>query len=82
MRVKTLPVCIAVFIIAAYAIPEIAQACPNCKESYMADGGASVASGFSASVLFMMAMPFLVIGGFVLRLWTAQRKVRQTESRS
>ena len=54
-------------------LPELAQACPNCKEAYTADGGTSIASGYGASILFMMAMPFLVIGGFVLRLWMARR---------
>ena len=56
-------------------LPEIAGACPNCKESYMeGDGQSPVASGFNTSIVFMMAMPFIVIGGFILRLWLARRR--------
>jgi len=56
--------------------PDVADACPNCKESYMQEGQSPVASGFNTSILFMMAMPFFVIGIFVLRLWMARRDTR------
>ncbi len=63
------------FILLVVVLPEIAGACPNCKESYMEGGGQSpVSSGFNASIVFMMTMPFLVIGGFILRLWIARRR--------
>jgi len=58
--------------------PEIATACPNCKEAYAADGMSSVATGFSTSILFLMSMPFLVVAGFALRLWFAMRKLHDT----
>ena len=48
-------------------------ACTNCKEAYMGDGQSPVSSGFNVSIVFMMIMPFLVMGGFALRLWLAQR---------
>ena len=65
-----------VFVLLLVVLPEIAGACPNCKESYMEGGGPSpVSSGFNASIVFMMAMPFIVIGGFILRLWIAHRRV-------
>ncbi len=54
-------------------LPEFLSACPNCKEAYAADGHTPVASGFNASIYFMMAMPFVVLGVFALRLWLAQR---------
>jgi hypothetical protein len=62
-------------------LPGLAEACPNCKEAYMSDGGQSpVASGFNTSIIFMMIMPFLVIGGFVLRLWLAQRRRQSADA--
>ncbi|MDT8324323.1 MAG: hypothetical protein RRA94_09435 [Bacteroidota bacterium] len=62
-------------------MPGLAEACPNCKEAYMGDGGQSpVASGFNTSIIFMMIMPFLVIGGFVLRLWLAQRRRQSVDT--
>lgn len=55
-------------------IPDLASACPNCKEAYLADGQSPVASGFNTSIYFLMAMPFVVLGGFTLRLWLAMRR--------
>jgi hypothetical protein len=63
----------AMIVLVVVLLPEIASACPNCKEAYMADGQSPVASVFSASIYFLMAMPFLVLGGFALRLWLAMR---------
>lgn len=64
-----------IFVLLFVALPEITGACPNCKESYMeGDGQSPVSSGFNTSIVFMMMMPFLVIGGFILRLWFARRR--------
>ncbi|MBR9979041.1 MAG: hypothetical protein KFH87_13225 [Bacteroidetes bacterium] len=72
MKMYLIPV--ALFLIVFLIIPDIASACPNCKEAYVDDGQSSVSSGFNNSILFMMAVPFLVVGTFALRLWFAQRK--------
>lgn len=76
---KTLLIPVALVLIVFLLIPDIASACPNCKEAYIDDGQSSVSSGFNRSILFMMAVPFLVVGTFALRLWVAQRK-RDDES--
>lgn len=55
-------------------LPDLLHACPNCKEAYMTDGQAPVSSGFNASIYFMMAMPFVVIGTVTLRIWLARRR--------
>jgi hypothetical protein len=73
---------IMILITVASLLPDTAMACPNCKEAYASDGVTSVASGYGASILFMMAMPFVVIGGFVLRLWLARRNADQSAMRS
>ncbi|PLX32132.1 MAG: hypothetical protein C0600_03605 [Ignavibacteria bacterium] len=61
-------------LVPALLLPEVVEACPNCKEAYSADGQSPVASGFNASIIFMMLMPFLVLGGFAIRLWMAQKR--------
>ena len=61
-------------ILVVLLLPDVAAACPNCKEAYLGDGQSPVASGFNTSIVFMMIMPFLWIAGFVLRLWLAGRK--------
>jgi len=71
---KRIPIVLTLLLIVITVFPELAQACPNCKEAYMADGQSPVSSGFNASIVFMMIMPFVVIGGFALRLWLAQRR--------
>jgi len=61
--------------------PQIVAACPGCN--YVAGG--SVGRGFNMSVLFMMAMPFLVAGTVGLSLaWIARtnRAVAQTSTQT
>lgn len=51
-------------IVAVFA--SVAAACPNCKEA-LAEGaaeGRSLAAGFYYSILFMVSMPFLILGTF------------------
>lgn len=70
-----------VFVLLFVLLPEIGGACPNCKESYMeGDGQSPVSSGFNTSIVFMMMMPFLVIGGVILRLWIARRRAGTTDA--
>ncbi len=55
----------------ALFLPQIAAACPGCN--YVANG--SVGRGFNMSVLFLMAMPFLVAGTIGLSLvWVARNQ--------
>ena len=43
-------------------LPSTADACPNCKDS-LYENYVSMAFGFS--VIFMMAMPFSILGAWV-----------------
>jgi heme/copper-type cytochrome/quinol oxidase subunit 2 len=47
-----------------FAVVTIGQACPTCKDA-MAEGSqsAGMAEGYFWSILFMMSMPFLILGG-------------------
>jgi len=53
------------------------QACPSCKEGFKA-GTTEAAAGeaFSISVLFMLGVPMLIVGGFAVVL---VRKMKQVE---
>jgi hypothetical protein len=45
------------------ALASEASACPNCRESLADDpAGQGLASGFYYSILFMMSMPFVILG--------------------
>ena len=77
-RTRILLACFTVALLTLSALPEAAWACPNCKEAYMDTGGGAspIASGFNASIVFMMIMPFVVMGLFALRIWIAMRRKR------
>ncbi len=64
VRRLSLPVLVVLLVC---AVPELVLACPNCKET-LAEGGANAMNlvrGYFWSILFMMSMPFLILGSLV-----------------
>lgn len=58
-------------------VASVAQACPMCKEAIAADsGGGDLISGYFWSIVFMMSMPFALIGTFGLYAYLQVRKAR------
>jgi uncharacterized membrane protein len=59
----------------------VAQACPNCKyaiaDSSAGGTGSEVARGFYYSILFMMSMPFLLLGSFTSLMYVQVRRARR-----
>jgi hypothetical protein len=54
-----------------------ATACPSCKEALASSsGGGDLVSGFFWSILFMLSMPFLLLGSFGLYFYYLVRKAR------
>jgi hypothetical protein len=52
-------------------------ACPSCKEALgSSSGGGDLVSGFFWSILFMLSMPFLLLGSFGLYFYYLVRKAR------
>jgi hypothetical protein len=70
----------AVVILAAVLLPAVAAACPLCKDAKSntdyPGGSASLPKGFYYSILFMVSAPFVVMGGLVLRIYLARRRLR------
>lgn len=56
--------------------PSTVSACPNCKEAVAAQPAevANVARGFNLSVLFMVSVPFVLLGTGSLVVVRAARK--------
>ena len=57
-----------------------AEACPNCKNAIAEDAtgdGKNMARGFYYSILFMMSMPFLLLGSFTSLMYVQVRKARR-----
>jgi uncharacterized paraquat-inducible protein A len=61
--------------LALFGAAEVA-ACPNCKEAVSAtpEESASLADGFNWSVLFMLAVPFSLMGTGALMVRQAVKK--------
>ena len=63
-------------VVAALASAEVAFGCPTCGNSIEHSGG-NLAEGFYWSILFMMSMPFVILGGLSLLCWLEIRKARR-----
>jgi len=65
--------------IAVFGCASLADACPLCKQA--ADQterpAGDIASGYFWSILFMMSMPFLLLGSFSSYMYLAVRKARR-----
>ena len=59
-----------------------ASACPTCKDGLAENDPSSqaMAAGYFYSILFMMSMPFLIIGTFGSFAYFSIRKAREAET--
>ena len=60
-------------------IATVAGACPTCKDGLAQNDphGQSIAAGYFYSILFMMAMPFAILGTFGSMAYLSIRRARQ-----
>ena len=61
-----------------------AMACPNCKQGMSGSDPVSVAraSGYFYSILFMMSMPFVIVGTFGGLAYFSIRKAREQQAKA
>jgi hypothetical protein len=59
-------VALAIAVALVLAIATTASACPTCREGLAQNDpqGQSIAAGYYYSILFMMSMPFIILGTF------------------
>jgi hypothetical protein len=73
---------VAIYLAAALLIfmacEGIVEACPTCKESLAQNdpAHANMVRGYFWSILFMMSMPFLILGGLSALFWWEVRKAK------
>ena len=55
-----------------------AWACPNCKEALAANSrdGSDLVRGYFYSILFMMGMPFTIVGAFSFSMYRAVKRAQ------
>ncbi len=60
-------------------LASVAAACPTCKEGLAQNDpqGRAIAAGYYYSILFMMSMPYLVLGTLASVAYYAIRRARQ-----
>ena len=76
---KTLAVCFA----ATVLVPATALACPTCKDSLGGDPAASgMVQGYFWSIVFMMSMPFLILGGISAYFYYEICRARQLRAQA
>jgi uncharacterized paraquat-inducible protein A len=69
-------------LLVALLLAGVASACPTCKDA-LAEADPqqkSVAVGYYYSILFMMSMPFAILGGFVGLAYLSIRRACQLPS--
>ena len=65
--------------LAAFALlPAIADACPMCKAG--AEANDRLPRAFFASILFMLAVPFTLFGGFGVAFWRLSKRAGEPEA--
>lgn len=77
LRVKTKKLIAAVFATALLLLPAALPACEGCKSSAQEGGKPNeVGQAFGYSIYFMLACPFMLVGGMV---WVGARQLRRLE---
>lgn len=62
----------------------VASACPTCKDALAENdpNHANVVRGYFYSILFMMAMPFLLLGSFGSYMYLEVRRARRKQEQA
>src|SRR3954454_2168922 len=68
----------AVVLVLVLLIATVAAACPTCKEGLAQNDpqGRALAAGISYSIIFMMSMPYIVLGTFGGLAYVSIRRAR------
>jgi len=72
---RWLPACAAVAI--TLLAVSTASACPSCKVALASQGQGDLVSGFFYSILFMLSMPFAILGSFSGYMYLLVRRARR-----
>jgi|SRR5262245_59038382 Na+-driven multidrug efflux pump len=73
---------VALVLALIFMIATVAAACPTCKEGLAQNDpqGEAVAAGYYYSILFMMSMPFAILGTFGSLAYLSIRRARAQQA--
>lgn len=83
-RQKILFSLFALMLVFSFLAPELYAQCPMCRmsaESNMANGG-TAGSGLNSGILYMLAMPYIIIGTVAFIWYRNRKKNKEEEQRS
>lgn len=66
-------------ILMAFGLAAVANACPTCKEAVSESGG-NLVQGYFWSIIFMMSMPFLILGSLSAMFYLDVRRARRLQT--
>jgi len=71
-----------VAVLALFLLTDVAAACPTCKDGLDQSDPQhqSVAAGFYYSILFMMSMPYLILGSFGYLAFVSIRRAKAAQA--
>ena len=77
-KLRTLLWLVAALVILAMVCQSVATACPTCKQGLISGDrdSANLVRGYFWSIVFMMSMPFLVLGSLVTYFYLLIRRAR------
>ena len=69
-------------VVALLLLADVAMACPTCKEGLDQSDPQhkSLAAGFYYSILFMMSMPYLILGSFGYLAFVSIRRAKAAQA--
>lgn len=68
---------VAVWLAVSVLVPALAHGCPTCKDGLAGDPATSdMVQGYFLSIVFMMSMPFLILGGVSAYFYYEVRRAR------
>ncbi len=70
---------VLVVLVAVALVTTDAMACPTCKDGMSGPESQAIARGYFFSILFMMAMPFVIIGTFGSAAYFSIRRAREQQ---
>ena len=83
-RASRLLVVAGIALALAIVLVQAADACPGCKDAIDANDPAKsrIVAGYFWSILFMMSMPFVILGSFAGCMYVAVRRARKAREDS